>query len=685
MQGHVWLENLESRERIFARDVDYEDVLIVWTYADVKKCSLTFSKIPESDSFGPHAATWWLVFDMADEFNVYGVVVVGGVASVPLTNRQVESRRILFQGTESWFRMVTIPILVEEESVVRVQFSFHFVASTSSNNVLHFPFPLFADPAPADELLQAVHMKCRILEPGEILTVVGLLSCDAAEVEASRSDWLSIDSSFEGEMGVDACVLDVWLSLSEEINLETPVALQISAADGMSLTALSRAFYAQPTPRSDSNCYVIWVNVSARPHVDYDPREHARQAARKLMQYIPERADVWVYHYHQSSDHGTPGALIFERKSEDVCVNFLDGGREHEIPRVDDIAKDTMDRILSTENKGTPNLWVFCPVEKSSELAGIERGMTEALRLYHVYIGYNDQFRHACAMHEEVPKECFLPRGLLLTEHFARMIADSVGLSIAEVKPIHLESRVSLADFYRCSQLSRNQIAYANIESQGVLDQGLVFGPQGQETKVLLVDMSDMDGANEPEDLDLIGLFGLMLSQRKVVDQLESQLAHASVTGLENAKELVLRTYEEWAAHRPYGPGRCPHSRLWKLNVSENEGEWVIAPAMSFDSPVLDEMLWLQYAYWNGKDEMTSKARRLYAEWTLSGRLNLRDFERGERLVRVAMEEGLRLGDMAEQLPLYQLAWEIFKNELPVEWQPWYKPLMDELRKGLED
>lgn len=685
MRAHVWLENLESRERIFARNVDYEDVLILWTYVDVKKCSLTFPKIPESDSYGASTATWWLVFDMADEFNVYGVVVVGGVASVPLTNRQVESQRILFQGAESWFRMVTIPILVDEESVVRVQFSFHFGARTSSSNGLHFPFPLFIDEAPVEERPQVVHMKCRILEPGEMLTVMGLLFGDAVEVEASRSDWLSIDSSFEGEMEIDACFLDVLLSLSEEVNLETPVALQISAADGMSLTALSRGFYAQATPPSCSNCYVIWVNVSGRPTIDYDPREHARQAARKLMQYIPEEADVWLYHYHQSSDHGTPGALIFERKSEDVYFDFLDGGREHEIPRVDDIAKDTMDRILSTGSKGRPNLWVFCPVEKSMELAGIERGITQALSVYHVYIGYHGQFRHACAMHEEVPKECFLPRGLLLTDHFARMIADSVGISIAEVKPIHLESRVSLADFYRCSQLSRNQIVYANIELQGVLDQGLVFGPQGQETKVLLVDVSNMDGAREPEGLDLIGLFGLMLSQRKVVDQLESQLAHASVTGLENAKELALRAYEEWEAHRAYGTGRCPHSRLWKLNVSENGGEWVIAPAMSSDSPVLDEMLWLQYAYWNGKDEMTSEARRVYAAWTRSGRLNLRDFERGEMLIRAAMEEGLKLGDMAEQLPVYRLAWEIFKNELPVEWQPWYRPLMEELRKRLED
>lgn len=399
----VWLQGRNTPERVcLASDVSYDDVLILCTTANVKQCTLTFNA--DFDTMKKSREYYWLIFDMGYNYYMYGDISIDTVKVLDLQrNHTNEEKQFLgdrscyfrpnnWSASESWFRVIQIPICVSRECLTfHVSFHFTFLANVSHDENLYFSFPMFADPQ------RVQNMNVTILQRGKYMEVTGLpldqgFSC-CGQIDRGHDLNICLEKKCDGHERheIEGGILKVFLTGQDSTNR---LKLQ---TDKMAM--MSVFHNEKPTLDLESIAHAIFVCTD----IDREAENRAKGIAQLLSKRIPCESKCFSYYWH-AAESG-------KFKRGQPCPN------EDE---VENIADDILEQL---ENVNNLHLWIIYPKcklgECLSQITSVVKKLSVQVDVHHVWTvdtGKPDI---------EVPggdQTCELPRGCAMTRIFEASI-----------------------------------------------------------------------------------------------------------------------------------------------------------------------------------------------------------------------------------------------------------------------
>lgn len=623
----------------------------------------------------------WLVFDMGYDYVMYESVSVTGdsVDVIDLQNRsETEAKRFLSErgqyfrpeesGSDSWFRVIPIPIRVHSSSrgqlmEFQVSFSFVFLANVNDRGNLYFLFPLFADGE-----TKVVFQTVKIIELGQSMKVVGLPQPQAIEVDGEEQDGCHVlrkDIELASEGGhfrISGGVMNVTLEITGGINASDSLALK--AHDKVLIPSLSSS---RSTVDLESVGHIIFMNTdSFYDSCGYFPRDHVQATAQFLSQCIPPESKQISYYWHKN-----------DGKFED-----------HDGNPVKNIVSDITGQLANQVT--TLHIWMIYPVDSFEELSKWIYPVVEKLddrmghvkrQVYHVWIAVKAYPKDFPKLGEE-ERSCCLPRAFSCLRPFA----DTIRLACFGLGETH-KGRV-----------------FCEFDEFPVV---CPFWPQ--RTRIYISPANESDRAkmsqvccdsflSESEMSDLIFMADLICVANKIIAW-ENELAIVCLQTDEDCEERrndeslkmaegkALAMMEGLRSLRTSEEEGCqshPFSRLWALSVQRKGNAIVIEPVVNGNFPKLDTLAWMQYAYWPEKDVLTKKATKVLcvlrqaerasspSKWAID---RMPDIFPGEKMTHesVGDDRGELWAETMKEWPLEKLRQWIFRRKLRVRWMHWYE------------
>ena len=652
----AWIQpTIRSSERFFATDVTYENTSILFTLANVKNCTLTFSISATRDH-----QDLWLIFDMGYDYLMYGSVSVTGdsIDVIDLQNRrQTEVKGFLSEhghyfrpdldsGPESWFRVIPIPIRLRSSSSdikVQVSFSFVFLANVNDSGHLYFPFPLFADVE-----TKVVFKTVKIVELGQRMNVTGLPQCQADVVHGKQQDGFYVLKQDIKPGGDDFRIVGGVMRVTLEITggIDAPSSLALKARDKILIPSFSSS---RSTVDLKTVGHIIFMNVDSFYDLgSFSPRDHVKATAKLLSQCIPSESKQISYYWHKN----------------DGKFDDHDGIPVRDV--VSDIAGQLSNQVTSL------HIWIIYPVDNFEEfskwiapvLKELDVRISDVQRqVYHVWVAttaYPKSFPEL-GMKE---KSCCLPRAFSLTRAFA----NTIGLACFGLEQTHKDPVFDEFPFVCPFWRERTRICISPVEESDIEQMSLVCCDS-------LLSKSEMS--------DLIFMADLICVANKIIAE-ENELSTVCLQNDEEAEGKADAMMERLRDLRDAKENGVPRlfSRLWALSVERKGSTMVVEPAVDGRVPKLDKLVWMQYASWPEKGIMTKKATEVFlmleqakrfsnpSEWAINYLVNRMPdlFPRGS----FVDDCGESWDESMKHVPLEKLRQWIFQRKLRVPWMHWY-------------
>ena len=412
--------DLPPCDRLYGTDIQYEDVLFLCSCVDVRTCTVTFDSVPAP----AEGKSWWLVFDMGYDYNVYGSITVRPDEKVKFLDKVSSWPESHFEGRASWGRVLAIPISVEEGASIKVTFSFAFRARDGFLKGAKWGFS-FVFPALGKWRGDTqVTMNATIIQPGSYCVVGGLPSKEEIPLENKQRDLKKF--SFNGTRKTDRGGMIVrfkWEGQPDEME------------------KMFGEMGTQDQTQREPMVHIFCLDTSMMITYEYDPQYHALMAMTQLFDRIPVRDTIYLCQLNaQGTDQpkvakvGAESSLEFQE-----CVAR---GREC---RYIDIDKHTELKKESKEH--AVKLWEF------GVLAARFEGLHRLLEIGKILRDWDDInfIKIACDDLDEEGKDDMatsLPRGRPLTQDYRKKIyqvlypaCQSKGVEWKEENPMISKSR----------------------------------------------------------------------------------------------------------------------------------------------------------------------------------------------------------------------------------------------------